>query len=194
MESSKRRLNSERNNLLKAWMAAILWLIVIAIESTAYLSAHNTSRILYPIFHYLFGMDWARFEFWHFYIRKGGHVVGYGILSFLLFRAWRATLPSAKHTGWRLRCSAIAVFCTAIVASLDEWHQSFIPSRTGRWQDVVLDTCAGIATQILILLWWNRLGKGRPEPGSEPTGRGDVQSGSRLVPSKTKTEDATVGR
>jgi VanZ family protein len=39
------------------------------------------------------------------------------------------------------------------VASLDEWHQSFIPSRTGRWQDVVLDTSAGIATQILILLW-----------------------------------------
>lgn len=186
-------MNSERNNLLKAWIAAILWLIVIAIESTAYLSAHNTSRILYPIFHYVFGMDWARFEFWHFYIRKGGHVIGYGILSFLLFRAWRATLPSAKRVGWMLRWSAIAVFFTATVASLDEWHQSFIPSRTGRWQDVVLDTSAGIATQVLILLWWNGMGKGTRRLGG-PTGRGDVQSGSRLVPSGTKTEDATVSR
>ncbi|MGC2366632.1 MAG: VanZ family protein, partial [Candidatus Sulfotelmatobacter sp.] len=47
------------------------------------------------------------------------------------------------------------VLMTGFVASLDEWHQSFIPSRTGRWQDVVLDTCAGIAA-LLIVLWLNR--------------------------------------
>lgn len=142
---------------MKTWTAAILWLVVIAIESTAYLSSHNTSRILYPIFHFLFGMDWVRFEYWHFYMRKGGHVVGYGILSALLFRAWRATLPSANHANWMLRWSNMAVLGTAIVASLDEWHQSFIPSRTGRWQDVVLDTSAGIATQFFIFLWlWKK--------------------------------------
>jgi VanZ family protein len=54
----------------------------------------------------------------------------------------------------------MAILGTALVASLDEWHQSFIPSRTGRWQDVVLDSCAGIAAQILIFLWWKSLGKG----------------------------------
>lgn len=150
-------MNSERKQILKTWTAAILWLVVIAIESTAYLSSHNTSRILYPIFHFLFGMDWVRFEYWHFYMRKGGHVVGYGILSFLLFRAWRATLPSATHANWMLAWSAAGVLGTAIVASLDEWHQSFIPSRTGRWQDAVLDTCAGIATQFLIFFWsWKK--------------------------------------
>jgi VanZ family protein len=153
-------LNSEKNNLLKAWIAAVLWLIVIAIESTAALSAYHTSRILYPIFHYLFGMDYRHFTVWHFYIRKGGHVVGYAILSILLFRAWRATLPVVKNSLWALRWSMIAIFGTLIVASLDEWHQSFIPSRTGRWQDVVLDTCAGIAAQILIFFWWNSSSKG----------------------------------
>lgn len=194
MESSNHtRLNSDRNNLLKAWIATILWLIVIAIESTAYLSAHNTSRILFPILHFLFGMDWMRFEFWHFYIRKGGHVVGYGILSFLLFRAWRATLPSWNRAGWTLRWSAIAVLGTAIVASLDEWHQSFIPSRTGRWQDVVLDTCAGVATQILIFLWWNGMGKRRMKPDGGPGGPGnkEVDSHATLTPSET-TKDAVV--
>jgi VanZ family protein len=154
------RLNSDRDNLIKAWIAAILWLIVIAIESTALLSSHNTSRILFPLLHYLFGMDWVRFEYWHFYIRKGGHVVGYGILSVLLFRAWRATLPSMLDVKWTMRWASIAILGTAFVASLDEWHQSFIPSRTGRWQDVVLDTTAGIAAQILIFLWCRRLGKG----------------------------------
>jgi VanZ family protein len=146
-------LSSDRHNLLKAWIAAILWLIVIAIESSALLSAHNTSRILYPLLHFLFGLDWARFEVWHFYIRKTGHVVGYAILSILLFRAWRATLPAMTDVSWTLRWATIAVLGTVIVASLDEWHQSFIPSRTGRWQDVVLDSCAGVGAQILIVIW-----------------------------------------
>jgi VanZ family protein len=145
------------HHVLKAWIATILWLIVIAIESTAWLSAEHTSRIFYPIFHFLFGMSQENFEPWNFLLRKTGHVVGYGFLSFLLFRAFRETLPAitklGKNLRWTFRWSAIAVLGTAIVASLDEWHQSFIPSRTGRWQDVVLDTSAGIATQILILLW-----------------------------------------
>jgi VanZ family protein len=152
-------LNSDRHNLLKAWIAAILWLIVIAIESTALLSSNNTGRILYPILHYLFGLDWDHFEDWHFLIRKGGHVVGYGILSILLFRAWRATWPAMSDVKWTLRWATVAILGTAFVASLDEWHQSFIPTRTGRWQDVVLDTCAGVAAQFLIFLWWKSFGK-----------------------------------
>jgi VanZ family protein len=152
-------LSSDRHELLKAWIAAILWLIVIAIESSALLSSNNTSRILYPLLHFLFGMDWEHFEFWHFYIRKGGHVVGYAILSILLFRAWRATLPAMGDVKWTPRWATIAILGTALVASLDEWHQSFIPSRTGAVRDVVLDTCAGIGAQLLIFLWWMRRGK-----------------------------------
>ena len=146
-------MNSNRHAILKAWIAAILWLIVIAIESTALASSENTSRILYPLLHYLFNMDWERFDYWHFYIRKTGHVFGYGMLCFLLFRALRATLPK-NDLKWTARWAGVAILGTAVVASLDEWHQSFIPTRTGRWQDVVLDTCAGVAAQILILLWW----------------------------------------
>jgi VanZ family protein len=154
-------VNSHRNEVVKAWLAAILWLILIAIESTAYLSANNTSRILYPLLHFLFGMDWTRFEYWHFYIRKTGHVFGYGMLSFLLFRAWRATLPAMTNAMWTMRWATIAVLGTAFVASLDEWHQSFIPSRTGSFRDVALDTCAAIAAQILIFLYWKSIGKSR---------------------------------
>jgi VanZ family protein len=150
------RLNSGRHDVLKAWIAAVLWLILIAIESSALLSAHNTSRILYPLLHFLFGMDWERFEVWHFFIRKSGHVVGYAVLSTLLFRAWRATLPTMSDVKWTPRWATIAILGTALVASLDEWHQSFIPSRTGRWQDVVLDTCAGLGAQLLILVWTRR--------------------------------------
>jgi VanZ family protein len=146
-------LSSGRHEVLKAWIAAILWLIVIAIESTPWLSSHNTSRILYPLLHFLFGLNRLSFEHWHFYIRKSGHFVGYAILSFLLFRAWRVTLPVLANVKWAVRWASLAVLGTALVASLDEWHQTFIPSRTGRWQDVVLDTCGGLAAQILVFLW-----------------------------------------
>jgi VanZ family protein len=153
-------LNSDRHEVLKAWIAAVLWLVVIAIESSSLLSAHNTGRILYPLFHFLFGVDRMRFGHWHFYLRKSGHVVGYGTLSILLFRAWRATLPVPNNSKWTFRWANIAILGTALVASLDEWHQTFIPSRTGSVRDVVLDTCAGIAAQVLLLLWIRISAKG----------------------------------
>jgi VanZ family protein len=40
-----------------------------------------------------------------------------------------------------------------LVASLDEYHQSFNPERTGSVRDVILDTCAGLAVQVLLFLW-----------------------------------------
>lgn len=145
---------SHRHELIKAWIAAILWMIVIAIESTSYLSANNTSRFLYPLLHYLFGITWHQFEPWHFLIRKGGHVVGYALLSLFLYRAWKETLPAAGNPKWTGRWTGIALFGTALIASLDEWHQSFLPSRTGRWQDVVLDTVAAICAQALLFFYW----------------------------------------
>jgi VanZ family protein len=42
---------------------------------------------------------------------------------------------------------------TAAVASMDEFHQSFLPSRTGRWQDVTLDSAAALGVQIVLFLF-----------------------------------------
>jgi VanZ family protein len=147
-------LSADRHNVLKAWIAAILWLIVITIESSSLGSSNNTSRILYPLLHFLFGMDPFRFEHVHFFIRKGGHVFGYGLLSLLLYRAWRETLRLPGSANWTLRWANLAVLGTMLVASLDEYHQSFNPERTGSVRDVILDTCAGITVQILLFLWF----------------------------------------
>jgi VanZ family protein len=150
-------LTADRHQALKAWTALVLWLIVIAIESTTYLSSQHTSRVLYPLLHFLFGIDEAGFEPYHVFIRKSGHVFGYGLLSILLFRAWRETLPSSTRAQWMFRWANIAALGTCLVASLDEWHQSFLPTRTGTVRDVILDTCAGIAAQLALFLyyrWW----------------------------------------
>jgi VanZ family protein len=40
---------------------------------------------------------------------------------------------------------------TALVASLDEWHQTFLPSRTGAFRDVVLDTIGALCMQAVVI-------------------------------------------
>jgi VanZ family protein len=146
-------LTPDQRQLLKTWMAALLWIGLIAIESTDTFSSEHTSQFLYPLLHFLMGLDLARFEVVHHYIRKCGHFVGYFALSFFLFRAWRDTLRLPWAPRWALRWAAIAFFMSAMVASLDEWHQTFIPSRTGRVADVLLDSCAALTAQVLIFLF-----------------------------------------
>src|ERR1700728_779853 len=137
------------------WLPAALSVLVIAMESTATMSADNTSRVLYPLWVKLFGplsmAEWAQI---HHYIRKTGHFVGYGGVSLAFFYSWRQTLyhMAVKHwTLWR-RASVLAVLCTLLIASLDEYHQSFLPSRTSSPRDVLIDLCGAIAFQLVLLL------------------------------------------
>ena len=97
------RLTSDQKQVFKTWIAALLWMLVIAIESTDMLSAEHTGRFLYPLLHFLMGMDLAHFAVVHHYVRKLGHFVGYFTLSFFLFRAWRATLHLPWAPRWAIR-------------------------------------------------------------------------------------------
>lgn len=140
---------------------------LIAIESTGSFSSENTGRFLYPILHFLFKVDPFQFLHWHFYLRKSGHVIGYAVLSILCFRAWRVTIRVPGTPRWSIVWARIAFFMTALVASLDEWHQSYLPSRTGNVHDIVLDNTAAFAAQILLFLLlkgW-RTTKPAPAPG-----------------------------
>jgi VanZ family protein len=158
-------LTVDQKNLLKTWIAAILWLGLIVAESSNYGSAENTSRFLYPVLHFLFGLSPAKFPIWQHVIRKTGHFVGYFTLSLLLFRSWRATLPF-PGANWAMRWAGISFFMTALVASLDEWHQSYLPSRTGTWHDLVLDSAAALVAQILLYIF---LRSRRPRSLNEQT-------------------------
>jgi len=90
----------------------------------------------------------------NFYLRKTGHVFGYGMLTLLLLRGWRATLGCAR--AWLSRAALLAWIGTAFVASMDEWHQSFIPSRTGTVKDVILDSIAGFVFLLIAYFWLRR--------------------------------------
>ena len=152
-------MNPAQKHLLKTWIAAILWLGIIVTESTNLGSADNTGQILYRLLHFLLGLDPTHFPLWHFLIRKSGHFIGYFTLSWLLFRAWRDTFPLSGR-NWSIEWARISFFMAALVACLDEWHQTYLPSRTGRLHDVVLDSSAALIAQIVLFLL---LRKRRPE-------------------------------
>ena len=96
----------------------------------------------------------------HHYIRKTGHFVGYGTMGLLWLRAWWMSLPRAGF----LLDATLALLGTALVASADEFHQSFLPNRTGVPSDVLLDCCGAVMLTLLAyicarLRWPKRLAK-----------------------------------
>ena len=151
-------------HILWLWLPVVAWLGVIAIESTDWLSAEHTGEALYWLVVQIFGqVDRHSLQAVHHLLRKGGHFAGYGILCLLIFRALRGTLRGTLGL-W----TALSIAGTVLVASLDEWHQTFIPSRTGCVRDVVLDTIGAICLQAIALLLIHtrrQYQKARPQPG-----------------------------
>jgi len=157
-------LTTERPNLLRAWWPAAIWLGLITFESTDYMSAQNTGSMLYALLTRLFGpINLYDFLYWHHYLRKAGHVVGYGILALLLLRGFRETFSGREP--WLARPAMLAWLGTAFVAAMDEWHQSYIPSRGASVRDVILDSTAGLMALLILLL----LVRQRP-PAAVPAG------------------------
>jgi VanZ family protein len=135
------------------WLPAALAVAMIAAESTAVMSADNTSHWLLPVWVRLFGpISAALWEEVHHLIRKTGHFVGYGLVSLSFFHGWRSSLQLGGGTRrlWR-QAAVLALFSTLLVASADEYHQTFLPGRTGTPVDVGLDMCGATAALLLIL-------------------------------------------
>jgi VanZ family protein len=113
-------------------------------------------------------------------LRKSGHFLGYGILSVLVFLALRntnrdrvrafltRTWGSCLRDLWRAEWVFIAMLFTIATASFDEIHQTFIPPRVGRWQDVLLDSLGAALLQILVYLLSTRAVKQQTPTAPEP--------------------------
>jgi len=143
------------------WTPVVIAVAVICGESTSAMSSEHTSRFLRPLFERLFGsFSDTAWDLFHHVLRKSGHFVGYGTVGFTFLRAWLHMLsrrgPMAL-LAWRVESTILAIFSTAIVASGDEFHQTFLPGRSGTPADVLLDT-AGAATLCLLvwLICWSR--------------------------------------
>jgi VanZ family protein len=123
---------------------------VICGFSTGVFSAVQTGRLLMPILHGLFpGAAPVTLDLVHAGIRKGMHLVEFGILVLLWYRAlgWRGT-------GWQARTAVTALILAMGFAGLDEVHQMFVPGRTGTMADIGWDSLgATLALAAGRLIW-----------------------------------------
>jgi VanZ family protein len=158
---------------LRTWLPVLTFTLLLAFESTSYLGSDRTSDPLRRVVEALFGYDvCVNWEAIHHLIRKIGHFIGYGIFSFLCFRAFWITLYGvASRIPRQLRAFALSILTTFLAGALDELHQSFVPNRTGQFSDVLLDTCGGVALCFVLFLamqTFEWIKKVRALPNREP--------------------------
>jgi len=135
---------------VSAWLPVAIGVGIIALESTALFGSDHTTGPLRRLWEAIFGaVGNARWEVIHHAIRKTGHFFGYGFIGLAWLRAWWMTLPRSKF----LHDAFLALLGTALVASCDEWHQTFLPNRTGSVWDVLLDCLGAIALQLVVYIY-----------------------------------------
>lgn len=82
----------------------------------------------------------------HLATRKIAHFMEYAILAFLAARAFRTSPRPAIRNRWFLISAALIV----VYAFIDEYHQSFVPTRSASVFDSLIDVAGGLATLFVI--------------------------------------------
>ena len=119
----------------------ILWMAFILLASSSGFSAINTSRIVRPLLVWFFpDITEERINLAHFLVRKAAHITEYAILGWLTARA----LSTSSHKNLRQRWFLVSLLPILLVALVDEYHQSFVPSRTASVYDSAIDIAGGL--------------------------------------------------
>ena len=161
MKSASRLLNYVKDfNYMRfylTWGAVIGWMILIFYLShqpgtaSSDLSSNITEQIIYFLT-IISPLD-LTFQDFQGFIRKGAHFFAYFVLGILTYHAllrsnlqnkrekfrekWR---NSSRQKGAQFFNICIALLISVVYAISDEWHQTFIPGRSGEIRDVLIDT------------------------------------------------------
>ena len=138
------------------WLPVIAWMGMIFVASTNLMSGEHTSRFLVPLLRWLSeDISPEMIAAVQLLVRKAAHIAEYAILAMLLFRA---LVGGGKRTSIQ---PGIVVLIVSSYAALDEFHQSFVASRTGSPRDVAIDICGALLG--VAIYWWFAGQKPRPQ-------------------------------
>ena len=134
-----------------AWLAVFFWMTIIFISS--HLPATESSELSSGITEFIleaFGEIISNIGIGindlHFIVRKNAHFFAYLVLGLLTANALRIS-GGLSYT----RAILAFGFCVVYAAS-DEFHQLFIPGRSGELRDVFIDTAGAIVGVGIVLL------------------------------------------
>jgi len=132
---------------LSRYAPLILWLSFISFASSNSFSASNTSRYIGPLVFWLFpDTSQETLNTIHFVVRKLAHFSEYALLGLLAARAFRTSPNPSIRRYWFWISAALIV----IYALLDEYHQSFVPTRTASFVDSLIDISGGLTALIIL--------------------------------------------
>ena len=144
--------------------ALIAWAVLIFIGSGNVLSAAHTSILLQFIKWLYPAASDELSSLIHLLVRKAGHLTEYAILATLAARAFRHSWHQALRRNWFLLSLLLAI----AYSLSDEFHQSFVPSRTASIYDCMIDSVGGLIG--LGIVWWRtrRIKRKETLPAYEP--------------------------
>jgi len=132
-----------RSTRERTWRYAplIIWMALISFASSNEFSAVNTSNVVRPLLLLLFpNITEESVRLANFLVRKAAHITEYAVLGWLAARA----LTGSSREFLRLRWFQAGLLLIVFHALLDEYHQSFVPSRTGSLYDSGIDIAGGL--------------------------------------------------
>jgi VanZ family protein len=150
----------------KYWLPVLAWLAVTFVGSTNVMSVEQTSRFMVPFLLWLKpGMTQENTWTIIVFMRHCAHVSEYMVLALLMWRALRWGMSVSMRMS--TLCGVVLVACTLFAAS-DEFHQTFVKSRTPSVRDVLLDVAGASFGLLIAASFANRRPKNRrTSPQSE---------------------------
>jgi len=139
---------SSSTRITHYWIPVLVMLMIQYTFSTSAFSSDETSRFVVPLLKVLLRNPTAeQLMFWHHVVRKAAHVTEYCILGLLVYRAFKVDITKPSKLG------ILTVLFVAAAATLDEFHQSFVPSRGSSIFDVGWDCIGGLIAIMLVWIW-----------------------------------------
>src|SRR5438034_2469427 len=127
----------------------ILWAALIFIGSTDLLSSSNTGDVLVRPMLWLFPhLSEGTLKIIQFVVRKAGHITEYAVLALLAARAFRTSGRELLRQRWFW----VSLLLVVAYALSDEFHQSFVPSRTASIYDSMIDSLGGLTALVFVAL------------------------------------------
>src|ERR1041385_9430237 len=134
------RLPPRSKNRVSRYGPLIVWAFLIFIGSSDLLSASHTGAFIVRPLHWLLpNASEPTIASIHFFLRKTGHFTEYAILAWLAARAFRTSSNQILRERWFW----ISLIFVIIYSLSDEFHQSFVPTRTASIYDSLIDTLGG---------------------------------------------------
>ncbi|MDE3066656.1 MAG: VanZ family protein [Verrucomicrobiota bacterium] len=135
---------------VKYWLPLLVWMAVIFAASSDTRSFQHSSRIIAPLLRWLFPhIADKTVDLAVFIARKCAHVTEYAVFALLVWRVLRKP-ARGEPRPWDWRQAGLTLLIVFLYAAGDEFHQRFVPTRTPRVHDVVIDTLGGAAALLAL--------------------------------------------